>query len=141
MESDSEKTGSLRTELKEGLLEWEKHRGELERLLSTAEESLSPRSLFEHGPLIHCSSGQKALLIPFVHELWLVRSRISETIDMTRSLLSRVDKLSVGLNCIGDSPLTGEMLTSAVNKLESFADTLMEISKSIGKFPDKVVVV
>lgn len=125
-------------ELRAYLMGWSRNHGEIETLLNSAENRLSPRILFEEDPLIRCSSEHRTWLAPLIHGLWLVRYGIRERIEETRGILSEAERSHVRLQ----SEFSGTQdMVQILEALETFADWVGNLSRLISKFPDKVVTV
>lgn len=120
------------------LSSWKRKYTEVEGLLNSAEIWLSPRSLFEREPLIHCSPENKAWLAPLIHGLWLFRYGVREKVAEARQLLSEADQSHEHLEA---AVMRREPSSSVTVPLETFTDTLKRLSRLLSSFPDKVVTV
>ena len=110
----------------------------MENLLNTAEDRLSPRSLFEKEPLIHCLPDHKAWLEPLIHGLWLFRYGVREKVAEARGLLSDADRSHGQLGAKFKKRGTPASITAA---LEAFTDIVKRLSRLLSSFPDKVFTV
>lgn len=128
----------LGNELSSYLSAWKRRHPEMEKLLSTAEDRLSPRTLFEKEPLLHCSPEHKAWLSPLVHGLWLSRYDIRERVGEGLEILSEVDQSHDHLEA--DFQSKGN-IASVIAALEGFTDSIKKLSRLISGFPDKVTTV
>ncbi|WP_190274009.1 hypothetical protein [Pelodictyon phaeoclathratiforme] len=126
----------LSRELEAYLTSWLRRHEEVETLLNSAEDRLSPRTYFEKDPLNRCSLEAKSWLAPLVHVLWLVPSGISERVDEAREVLAKADYYHTGLQ----SELSGSQeLVLILKLLEAFTDCVGNFSRLLSSFPDKVV--
>lgn len=120
------------------LSSWKSKHSEVEDLLDSAEDKLSPRSLFESEPLIHCSPENKAWLAPLIHGLWLLRHGVREKVVEARLLLLEADQSHEHLE---GAVMRREPSGSITEPLETFTDTVKRLSRLLSSFPDKVVTV
>ena len=126
----------MESDLRAYLSEWKGKHAEMDNLLNSAENILSPRSLFEREPLIHCSQEIKAWIAPLIHGLWLMRHRVREKVNATRRLLSKADQSHGLLEAKFEMCGTPDVITET---LETFTDTVKRLSRLLSSFPDEVV--
>ena len=120
------------------LTSWKRKRPELKDLLNSAENRLSPSSLFEREPLIHCSPENKAWLAPLIHGLWLLRYGVREKVAEGRQLQSEADQSHKQL----EGTVTRREPSGSIKvPLEAFTDTVKRLSRLLSSFPDKVITV
>ncbi len=136
MKSSRRLDATLESQIKAYLSAWKRKYSEMEDLLSTAEDNLSPRSLFESEPLIYCMPEHKVWLAPLVHGLWLFRSGIREKVAEARRFLSDADRSHEQLGAKFKKRETAGNITAA---LEVFTDIVKQLSRLLSSFPDKVV--
>lgn len=128
----------LGKEMRAYLCAWESRHSEMEKLLSTAEDRLSPRSLFDKEPLIHCLPEHRRWLEPLIHNLWLFHYGVSEKVAEARGLFSEADQSHGHL--VAEFKHGGTQ-TSITTALEAFTDLVKQLSRLLSSFPDKVVTV
>lgn len=117
---------------------WTKRHREIEELLSTAEDRLSPRTLFEKEPLLHCSPEHKSWLPSLIHGLWLSRYNVREKVGEAQTILSEVDQSHDRLESEFQRK---ENVDGVIAALEVFTDSVKKLSRLISGFPDKVATV
>lgn len=128
----------LSKEMSAYLSAWEKRHPEMENLLNTAEARLSPRSLFDKVPLVHCPPDHKSWLKPLIHGLWLVRYGVRTKVSEAHGLLSDADRSHGELKMVIKEQRASASITAA---LEAFTDIVKQLSRLLSSFPDKMVTV
>lgn len=129
---------TMESQMRAYLSSWKRKHPEVEDLLNSAENRLSPRSLFESEPLIYCSPENKAWLAPLIHSLWLFRYGVREMVTEARQLLLEADQSHEHLE---EAVMRHEPSGSITEPLETFTDIVKRLSRLMSSFPDKVVTV
>ena len=138
MESSRSFDATMKRHMRAYLSSWKSKYFAMEELLDSAEERLSPHSLFESEPLIRCSPENKAWLAPLIHGLWLCRYGIREKVEEARQLLLEADQ---SYELLEGAVMRHEPSASITELLETFTDTVKGLSRLLSSFPDKVVTV
>jgi len=136
--------GRIREFLVDDLPQWDRSRPEIRSLLDGAEDSLSPRELFDAYPLSMCTATTMAWLPGLIHALWLNRYAIRQLVDGASQALERADSFYARLAPGSHAALQAEdidRLKRARSKFREFADALRDLSNAISALPHKILVV
>lgn len=122
---------------------WAKRRRELESLLDSAEDALSPRQLLEHTTLVGESREVMPWLTGVVHAAWLARTAVRDRIANAKDALADVDQRYCALTPLLDPP--DEVDVSRLKReLESFREfeaAVLRLTECIHRLPRHVEVV
>lgn len=121
-----------REDIKEQMLEWNEKKELFRKLLNSCEEALSPCQLFYEPPLKSMSKEDKEWLGEVIHGLYIIRTRIRETVSKLKEIFDEADKAFENL-------LQNRSEESSLAKF--FMDKLTELSKELSKLPHGIQVV
>lgn len=122
---------------------WAVRRGELESLLNSAEDNLSPCQLLEQPPLIAEAEDIKAWLSGVIHAAWLSRSGVRTKIANAKKALAEVDWRYCALTPLLDPPdkLDVSRLRREIESFRGFEAAVLRLTERIHLLPRKVEVV
>jgi len=120
---------------------WAKKKNDLRKLLTTAEDELSPRKFIVNGSLPLISDNAVKWLALFAHQMWLVRYDVRTNIE---TALHAVDTAAASYNDINNNVqnyLPGHAVGasgSLLATLKKFREYIGEISKCISSLPHNI---
>ncbi|MFQ6042927.1 MAG: hypothetical protein ACE5PV_18910 [Candidatus Poribacteria bacterium] len=123
--------------------EWEQKRETACELVASFEREMSPRVLFEQGPLNRCDAETKEWLGELVHALWMARYPVKKWICEAEKALKSADCQYAALKKVLDSlnRIDSEQLASLLPSFVAFKQACKELSQAISQFPHEVLVV
>jgi hypothetical protein len=125
------------------LPEWESHRAEAFTLPKDFERDMSPRRKFDHPPLARCDEETREWLSILMHKLWLSRYPINSWIEAAMNCAQTTDAkykiINVELGKCSDKG-SAEALRPYRELFIEFSKALLNLAKSIEKFPNRIMI-
>jgi hypothetical protein len=122
------------------LREWESHRREVQELLGSCCEDLSPRQLFSMPPLACMTDLDRGWLSEVSHRSWLARSGAVKVAHEARNRMEIAERCygAVMIGLSGRSPATRSRLAECAPELGEFHSACQELSRAMSQFPSRV---
>ena len=125
------------------LRDWETRGLEIEELIRTFEDSMSPREMFARRPLSACDEPTSTWLVGLVHELWLRRCNVLDLCRVARErLVAAAETYATLRRGLEGCPTTSvAALRPMAARFEALRSACSDLSRAISAFPNRVEVV
>jgi len=143
LESSDADEAPVRRFLESDFHTWKEYNPLITKLLMDYGREMSPRTLFDVPPLNRCDADTREWLGNLVHELWLGRYDVKNTIEKAESALEAADLCYKGL-CGKLAALDSRDISSLKGLLVDFRDFRKgcdDLIKALSAFQRRVMVV
>lgn len=121
--------------------QWESHQNKAETLIKEFEHLMSPKILFDHGPLKNCDRETKRWLSHLVHEIWIGKNPVKLWIENASKSLFQTQQVYEQLSLtLSEAKDTTDLafLSSMHGEVADFRLACIELAKAIEKFPSSI---
>lgn len=129
--------------LSEEIVEWERQKGVVSKLIKDFEDEMSPKTFFRGYPLCNCEGEVKQWLGKLVHSLWLNRYSVSQWISDAETEVKKTDMEYIRLKEMiksSSSTVTFKDSDSFRQQFTAFLHGCRRVAGAIEKFPNEVKV-
>lgn len=106
-----------------------------QRLIDSFEQEMSPRTLFESGPLAECDDDTKSWLPQLAHSIWWHRVDAAELLEGTETAFAEVERLVDALR--NPTPIENDGPADHLRELYQACERLEEL---LCRFPRAIII-
>lgn len=142
LEAPEASDARLREFIEMDLFTWEQRRGEIRRIISSFESTMSPRVLLERPPLDRLDPDTRARLADLTDKLWHARYPVDRWQEDADRDLTTADGAYFALcsELKGAEPLGRPRLQALRPLFLSFRNAIAELGNSLSAFPRRILV-